>query len=386
MPWSTRYINCISTLCALLLLSQPVAGTGFVPRDFASDEAIARRVCEPAAPDVSESSIIANVCNETLANDSPTCSNQMTVHMQQSAANTCGQYFDLFNGCLMANNNDHTACSDSLLGYQDCNNYTVQAYAYCGCYYTLPASLAECANEQLQPQAQYTAMVSPTNAPVTAISTGSDTVAAVASADQEPTPAVLAVSGKAPYPSSQSTVPTDPRTPSAPTLRITSLPLKWAMPSTDLGNAWTPSAARSTSTEPITVVVTYATTLTAAEYTTTVTLTSTSITTVYTCTDGGDVTLPAPVSAASALIGPAPIVSAPRGPETFAPHSAVEPAQSTGARIAEGRTEQTGDQVTSTFPSVAAPALSTGVGPPEATVGRNGSAVCARCRRRSKIF
>ena len=81
-----------------------------------------------------------------------------------------------------------------------------------------------------------------------------------------------------------------------------------------------------------------------------------------------------------------PIVSAPRGLETFAPHSAVAPAQSMGAGTAEGTTEQTGDPVTSTFPSVAAPALSTGVGPPEVTAGRNESAVCARCRRRSKIF
>ena len=44
--------------------------------------------------------------------------------MQQSATSTCGQYVVLFTDCLMANNDDHTACSDSLLGYQDCNNYT----------------------------------------------------------------------------------------------------------------------------------------------------------------------------------------------------------------------------------------------------------------------
>lgn len=44
--------------------------------------------------------------------------------MQQSATNTCGQYFGLFTDCLMANDGDHTACSDSLFGYQDCNNYT----------------------------------------------------------------------------------------------------------------------------------------------------------------------------------------------------------------------------------------------------------------------
>lgn len=57
MPWSARYLNCINVLCALLLSSQPIAGAGFVPRDVAAGEAIARRVCEPAAPDVSQSSV-----------------------------------------------------------------------------------------------------------------------------------------------------------------------------------------------------------------------------------------------------------------------------------------------------------------------------------------
>lgn len=63
--------------------------------------------------------------------------------MQQSAANTCGQYFDLFNGCLMANNNDHTACSDSLLGYQDCNNYTLAISRTCALPFLSNAS-TEC--------------------------------------------------------------------------------------------------------------------------------------------------------------------------------------------------------------------------------------------------
>ena len=44
--------------------------------------------------------------------------------MQESATNTCGQYLGLFTDCLKANNDDHTACSDALFGYQDCHNYT----------------------------------------------------------------------------------------------------------------------------------------------------------------------------------------------------------------------------------------------------------------------
>lgn len=293
----------------------------------------------------------------------------------------------------------------------------MQAYAYCGCYYTLPASLADCANEQLQIQPQGTATVSPTSARATAIPTASDAVASAASADEEATPAVLSVSGGAASLSSQSTVAfSDPRIPSAPTVRITSL--KWAIPSSDLGTAWTPGATPSTSSDPIAVVVTYTTTFTAAGYTTTATLSPASLSTVHTCADGVDVTLPDLVSAASALTGPTPIVAAPVGLETFAPPSAEVPAQSTRAKIVEGTTEQTGSREpstsssvatpaqstgakvaegateqtespeisTSTYPSMAAPALSTGFGPPEAPAGRNGSAVCARCRRASKIF
>lgn len=57
MLWSTRYINRSNALCALLLLCQRIAGTGLIPRDVTAVEVIARRVCDSAAPDVSESSV-----------------------------------------------------------------------------------------------------------------------------------------------------------------------------------------------------------------------------------------------------------------------------------------------------------------------------------------
>lgn len=285
----------------------------------------------------------------------------------------------------------------------------MQAYAYCGCYYTLPASLASCANEQLQPQPPDTAMAPTITAPAKAIP---DTVASAAGADKETTRTILAVSGDAAASlSSQSTTTlSDPQPSSTPTIHIASL--KWAMPSSDLGTVWTPSA----STEPITVVVTYTTTLITAGYTTTATLTPASISTVYTCAEGGDVTkLTAPISSPSpsALTSPTPIVLAPidpetfapqsalvpaqstqagtaeqtRSPETFAPLSAVVPAQSTGGKTAESTIEQPGSLQTFASPSEATPpAQHTGVGASETTAGRNGSAVCARCRRRSKIF
>ena len=57
MLWSSRYLNCFNSLCALLISSQPRVGAGFVPRDVAAGETIERRLCDPAAPDVSESSV-----------------------------------------------------------------------------------------------------------------------------------------------------------------------------------------------------------------------------------------------------------------------------------------------------------------------------------------
>lgn len=45
--------------------------------------------------------------------------------MQQSATNTCGQYSALLADCLTAHDDDRTACSDPLVGDQDCNNYTL---------------------------------------------------------------------------------------------------------------------------------------------------------------------------------------------------------------------------------------------------------------------
>lgn len=93
MPSSMKYTNYHNTLCTLFLLSHPIAGAGFFPRYIATDQTISRRVCDPAAPDVSESSvcsptglctifidmlqIIADVCTHTLADDFPTCSDQM---------------------------------------------------------------------------------------------------------------------------------------------------------------------------------------------------------------------------------------------------------------------------------------------------------------------
>ena len=57
MPWSTRFIYCINAVCALFSMSRPVVGRAFMPRDTTASAAIARRVCVPATPDVSKSSV-----------------------------------------------------------------------------------------------------------------------------------------------------------------------------------------------------------------------------------------------------------------------------------------------------------------------------------------
>ena len=63
---SARYINRSTALCALVLLSQRIAGTGFVPRDISASETITPRGCDPATPDVSESSV--RLSNKPLRN------------------------------------------------------------------------------------------------------------------------------------------------------------------------------------------------------------------------------------------------------------------------------------------------------------------------------
>ena len=59
-------------------------------------------------------------------------------------------YYTQYNDCLVLNKYNETSCSDTRTGYVNCANYTLQAYAYCGCYYALPDQLYTCANVQLQ--------------------------------------------------------------------------------------------------------------------------------------------------------------------------------------------------------------------------------------------
>ncbi|CAF9913213.1 hypothetical protein IMSHALPRED_000946 [Imshaugia aleurites] len=267
----------------------------------------------------------------------------------------------------------------------------MQAYAYCGCYYTIPASLADCANEQLQPQAQVTGTVPPTSTPATAITTTSDMVAIAANTTENPTPPAAALSGVPSPLSTQSTVPiSNPAFPNASTIRLASL--NPTTPSHDPNTPWTPNAAPATSPEPLTIMLTYTTTLTAAGYTTTATLTSASISTLYTCPDDSDITFPAPAPTPSALTRPPPIGLAPVVSEPLTPLSATVLALSTGAGIGQGTTEYRPSRSPSisissaTAPFVAPSPLSSGVGISGTTAGRNASKVCAACGRRSKIF
>ena len=66
----------------------------------------------------------------------------------------------------------------------------MQAYAYCSCYYTLPKSISDCANQQLQPQPQApnTTTLLATNTALAAIPTSSENPTSAVTADKEPTP------------------------------------------------------------------------------------------------------------------------------------------------------------------------------------------------------
>ena len=63
----------------------------------------------------------------------------------------------------------------------------MQAYAYCGCYYTLPKSISDCANQQLQPQAPNTTTLLATSTALAVIPTSSENPISAETANKEPT-------------------------------------------------------------------------------------------------------------------------------------------------------------------------------------------------------
>ena len=165
----------------------------------------------------------------------------------------------------------------------------MQAYAYCGCYYTLPKSIADCANQQLQPQpqaqAQNTTMLLATNTALAALATSSENPTSAVTADKEPTPPHL-------IPSEDSIPATDHGPPT------TSDPQN----NTDSDTTWSvlnvePSTGAELPTTTSSVISTYTTTIyaAAAAAITTTTITASAsfgASTVYTCFSS-DVTIPA---------------------------------------------------------------------------------------------
>ncbi|KAL2041087.1 hypothetical protein N7G274_006031 [Stereocaulon virgatum] len=154
-----------TTLCAVFLSVQSTIGSGYL----AHRNDIVRRYCEPATPDVSQTDIIAVACNQVETIGFAECSNELTYSMSQSAAKICARYRSLYNGCLVVNNGSETACSDAELGYSMCFNYTMQAYAYCGCYYNDPTNLTNCANAELQNSASSSTFSPPPSVPAPAL-------------------------------------------------------------------------------------------------------------------------------------------------------------------------------------------------------------------------
>ncbi|KAL8701746.1 MAG: hypothetical protein Q9201_004749 [Fulgogasparrea decipioides] len=144
----------VSLLCTLLLASQSTIAQQFIPRgdiEQRNGGKIQKRLtCEPATPDVREEAVFTDACNENPQNDFNECFNSLITYAQDSALSTCARYYTIYNDCLVANNYSETACTDSRVGYVYCSNYTVQAYAYCGCWFALPDQLYNCANVELQ--------------------------------------------------------------------------------------------------------------------------------------------------------------------------------------------------------------------------------------------
>lgn len=91
------------------------------------------------------------------------------LYIRQSAANTCSMRYTTYNGCLVNNKSNATACVDAKAAWDGCSNYAyvtrhiisnqplakfsfqrVDIYKYCGCWYTMPTDLYDCANVILE--------------------------------------------------------------------------------------------------------------------------------------------------------------------------------------------------------------------------------------------
>ncbi|KAL8916217.1 MAG: hypothetical protein Q9172_006397, partial [Xanthocarpia lactea] len=146
----------IPFLCALLLASESVVAQQFTPRGdigYRYGTQLERRqsyTCQPATPDVSEEAVFRDACNENPQNSLTVCFNTLVRYAQISATDTCSRYYTLYNNCLVLNDYSETVCADARAGYVYCSNYTLQAYAYCGCYFVEPDQIFNCANVELQ--------------------------------------------------------------------------------------------------------------------------------------------------------------------------------------------------------------------------------------------
>ncbi|KAL9010877.1 MAG: hypothetical protein Q9173_004224, partial [Seirophora scorigena] len=144
----------VSLICSLLLASQITTASQFSPRGDIEKRYrtnLQRRInCLPATPEVNEDAVFTTACNENPQNNFNDCFNTLVLYAQDTALSTCGRFYALYNNCLMNNNYSESACADDRAGYVYCSNYTVQAYAYCGCYFALPTQLYNCANVELE--------------------------------------------------------------------------------------------------------------------------------------------------------------------------------------------------------------------------------------------
>ncbi|KAI4089684.1 MAG: hypothetical protein LQ344_005255 [Seirophora lacunosa] len=144
----------VSLICSLLLASQITTASQFSPRGDLEKRYgtnLQRRInCLPATPDVNEDAVFTTACNENPQNNFNDCFNRLVLYAQDTALSTCGRFYALYNNCLINNNYSESACVDDRAGYVYCSNYTVQAYAYCGCYFALPTQLYNCANVELE--------------------------------------------------------------------------------------------------------------------------------------------------------------------------------------------------------------------------------------------
>ncbi|MCJ1466921.1 hypothetical protein MMC07_005543 [Pseudocyphellaria aurata] len=134
--------------CLLLLLGLQHVHAAWQPPVLRRDTMPQRRQlqCPLPDPNVDRNKLFTQICNSNRQNEFWTCFNDLAQDSQDSANNYCGHEYAIYNDCLILNGYHTDLCPKDKNNYLTCSDVTLQAYAFCFCYYELPNDVANCAN------------------------------------------------------------------------------------------------------------------------------------------------------------------------------------------------------------------------------------------------